>query len=209
MDERLNFLCDVANGISELLSNKEKEKKQVFVKEIYEDTKRVYQNFYEILNHAYFAIEAGEMSIDEAVKYLSDERLPFKATRDQIRGFMNHPYYQRNQELEWFNVGIRGVLCGGLHDFTELCLKSRYKESDKFVDIVIPFKGHHTIIEIIKSYDRNNMNSMFYSDLYSDLNEIEKEKEIKEDLLRNLKRQIQKIEESWQLVCDYYPKIMF
>jgi len=209
MDKRINFLCKVANGVSELLLNKEKEKKQFFVKEIYEETKRVYQNFYEILNYAYSAIEAGEMSIDEAVKYLNDERLPFKTSRDQLRGFMKHPYYQRNQELEWFNVGIRGVLCGGLHGLTEYSLKKRYKDPDKFADIIIPFKGCHTIMEIIKSYDRNNMDSLFYSDLYANLSEIEKEKEIKERLLEKIKWQIQKIDESWKIVCDNYPKIMF
>lgn len=210
MDKRINFLCSIANRISEIFLSKCKENKQVFVKEIFDETEKVYSNFRTVLQHAYSTIEIGEMTVDEAVKYFDDERLPFKSSRAKIRGYMKHPYYQRNQDLEWFNIGVVGVLCGGLHDATERFLSCKIKENDIFADTVVQFKGYHTIVDIINLYDRDNMNSLFYSDFYQHyLGGKEIEEAIRERLLVDIKKQIHKIDKSWQLVCDYYPKIMF
>ena len=209
MDERISFLCKIVNGISEMVIDKEKEKKQVFVKEIYEETKEVYDNFYEVLQYAYSEIDDGNMSIDEAVRYINDERLPFKSARDKVRGYMEHPYYKRNKELEWFAVGIKGVLCGGLHPTMETDLLANVNENDKFVNTVIPFKGYHTIVDIISLYDKKEDKSLFYSELYAGMNDIEKEKIITKRLLNDIKLQISQIEKSWKTVCEYYPKIMF
>lgn len=210
MDERISFLCKVANHISEMVFNKEKEKKQIFVKEIYEETKEVYDNFYEILQYAYSEIDSGNMSIDEAVRYFNDERLPFKSARDKIRGYMEHPYYQRNKDLELFAVGIKGVLCGGLHPTMEMhFLPCIIRENDKFVGNVITFKGYHTVVDIIRQYDRKSKKSLFYCELYEGLMDIEKEKKITKRLLNDIKLEIEQIEKSWRIVCEYYPKIMF
>ena len=64
MDERLNFLCGVTNRISELILNKKKGNKQVFVKEIFDETEKVYNNFRTVLQQAYSAIETGELRED-------------------------------------------------------------------------------------------------------------------------------------------------
>ena len=210
MDERITFLCKVVNGISEILFDKEKEKKQKFVQEIYEKTEEVYNNFYTILQYAYLEIDNENMTVDEAIFYFNNERLPFKSSRMKIRGYMKHPYYSRNQELEWFSVGVIGVLCGGMHDSIERFLNCNIKENDILVDTKVVFKGYHTIVDIINLYDRKNMDSLFYSDLYKHcLGGEELEEAIKKRLLRDIKRQIGKIDEAWQMVCDYYPKIMF
>ena len=210
MDERLSFLCGVANRISELFLNKKEEDRKVFVKEIFDETEKAYINFRTILQHAYFEIEIGKMTVDDAIKYFDDERLPFKSSRAKIRGYMKHPYYQRNQELELFNIGVMGVLCGGLHYVTERSLECKIKKNDKFSDTVVKFKGNHTIVDIINFYDRDNMNSLFYSDFYQHyLEKKELEEAIRERLLVDIKKQIDKIDKSWQIVCDYYPKIMF
>ena len=165
MDERLSFLCGVANRISELFLNKKEENRNVFVKEIFDETEKVYNNFRTILQHAYFEIEIGKMM---------------------------------------------GVLCGGLHDTTERFLECKIKENDIFADTVVEFKGYHTIVDVINLYDRDNMNSLFYSDFFQHyIGKKELEEAIRERLLVDIKKQIHKIDKSWQIVCDYYPKIMF
>lgn len=210
MDERISFLCKIVNGISEIVFDKEKEKKQAFVEEIYEETKEVYDNFYKILQYAYLEIDDGNMSIDEAMRYFNDERLPFKSARDKIRGYMEHPYYKRNKDLEVFAVGIKGVLCGGLHPVMEMhILPYVIKENGKFIDNVIEFRGYHTVVDLIYRYNRNNENSLFYWECYKDLSDTEKEKIITKRLLNDIKLQIDQIEKSWKIVCEYYPKIMF
>ena len=210
MDERITFLCKVVNEISEIISDKEKEKKQKLVQEIYEKTEEVYNNFYKILQYAYLEIDNGNMTVDEAIFYFNNERLPFKSSRMKIRGYMKHPYYSRNQELEWFNIGVMGVLCGGIHYSFERFLNCNIKENDIFVDTKVAFKGYHTIVDIINAYDRKNIASLFYSNFYKHyLVGEELEEAIKKSLLRDIKRQMGKIDEAWQIVCDYYPKIMF
>lgn len=210
MDERLNVLCGVVNKISESFIDKEKEKRQVFVKEIFEEIEKVYNNFMTVLYNAYSAIAVGDMTVDEAVKYFDDERLPFKSLRTKIKGFMKHPYYHKNQELEWFSIGVMGVLCGGLHDTTERFLGCEIRENDIFADTVVQFKGYHTIVDIINLYDRENKNSLFYSDFYRHyLGGKELEIAIRERLLADIKKQIHKIDKSWQMVCDHYPKILY
>lgn len=210
MDERITFLCEIVNRISEIISDKENKKKQGLVKAVYEKTEEVYNDFYRILQYAYLEIDSGNMTVDEAVRYFDHERFPFKSSRKKIRGYMQHPYYSRNQELEWFNIGVMGVLCGGIHDSIERFLNCSIKENDIFAETKVEFKGYHTIVDIMNLYDRKNMNSLFYSDFYKHyLGGEELEEAIRKRLLVDIKRQMGKIDKAWQMVCDYYPRIMF
>ena len=210
MNDKKSFLYKIIEIVSNLTVEKVRVHKQVFIKEIYEDTEEVFKNYYDILENAYLQVLNGAMSVDEAVQYFTEERLPFKASRMRIRGYMQHPYYSRNQSLTWFKIGIMGVLCGGMHDSIERFLLCNAKENDILEPTKVQFKGYHTIVDIINLYDRNNMDSLFYSDFYMHyLGNKDIEEAVKERLLGDIRRQINKIDKSWQLVCEYYPKLMF
>lgn len=207
MDERISFLCNATDNMYKTLSDKEKVKKQEFVKNVYEQTKEVYSNFYKILQYAYKEIDNGRMTVNEAVDYLNDERLPFKLARHELRGYIKQSYYRKNKELLWFSVGVRGILCGGVHGITNYILNPKFKRKDELP--IVPFRGAHTLTDIISAYDENNMKSWYYNEQFDNLSKNEKNREIRDKLLDDIKRQIRQIEESWEIVCETYPKIMF
>ena len=198
-------LLEIINKLLDGRIEYEKEKRKIFVQDIYKEIEIVYNDYMKLLYYVYSKIMSGEMSIDDAVKYFNEKRLPFKSSRSKIRGFIKNPYYQRNEDLVRFAIGIAGVLQGGLHTTTRNMVFYRRKEQDIFLDKTIEFKGYHTIVHLIGMYDRNDKKSLFYSDLRKQANS---EEIIRYRLIEDIKKQMRAIDEAWQLVCDYYPKLI-
>lgn len=210
MFEGLELLIKLVN---QLLDNNEKCHKEEFkfyIEDVYKMSEEIYMDFVKTLNTAYELIKLQEMSIDEVLLYFNDSRLPFRSSRAKIRGIIKHPDYYRNEAAFWFAIGAVGILEGGLHDSTERFLRANLQENDFSSDNRVYLKGNHTIVDIIRRYDRNNHNSLFFSDFFNHyLGEKEKDEAIKESLLRDIKRQIRKLDESWTLMCEYYPLLVF
>lgn len=186
----------------------EREELNFFVEEIYTTTEKIYNDFNHVFQKAYCLIKNGEMTVDEAIQYFDDSRLPFKSVRLKIRGVIKHPYYYRDADLIQFAIGVIGVLEGGLHDSTERILNAKPIENAIILDDKVIIKGYHTIVDVIQRYDRNNPGSLFYSEYYLHYLESDIEEIIKKDLLRDIRKQQNKIDQYWQNVCDYYPKII-
>lgn len=180
-----------------------------YIENVYKMSEEIYFDFEQTLNTAYKLIKSQKMSVDDVLLYLNDSRLPFRASRAKIRGIIKHPDYYRKEEALWFAIGAVGILEGGLHDSTESFLRTNLQENDIFPANKIYLKGAHTIVDIIRRYDRNNPNSLFFSDFFGQYGE-EKEKEdaICECLLKDIEKQIEKLDQSWALMCEYYPLLI-
>lgn len=206
MFEGLELLIKVVNR---LLDEDEKccEKEfKVYIEDVYKMVEEIYIDFQKTLNTAYELIKAEKMNIDDAILYFNDSRLPFKSSRAKIRGIIKHPDYYRNENAFWFAIGAVGVIEGGLHDSTERFLRANVLDNAILPEHRVFLKGNHTIVDIIKRYDRTNPSSLFYSDFFNHYcGEKDKEEAIKESLLKDIKRQIRKLDESWALMCEYHP----
>lgn len=203
------IFIDAIYKMMDFFRNNKKEDIDLFVKETYQTVEKIYSDYSYILKHAELEIKKENMSIDDAVLYFDEKRLPFKSARAHIRGMMKHPYFQKNEDLAWFSIGVLGVLQGGLHDSTERSLYAKTSEKAIILHDEIQMKGYHTIVDIIGRYDRNNKTSLFYAERFENWDDrMEVENVIKQCLLSDIKKQEEKIDQSWQLVCDYYPKLM-
>ena len=201
----------IINQVNKILDMGDKDKQkesEIFVQEMYEMTEKIYNDFSETLWTAYNSVINDQMTIDEAVYFLNDKRLPFKSVRAKVRGFMHHPYYYKDEHKIWFALGVIGVLEGGLHGFTEMALRSKIREED-ILNSQIYLKGNHTIVDIIARYDNESRYSFFSSEVYKYLfNSDNVDVIIKKSLLRDIKLQINSIDESWQRVCNNYPYLI-
>lgn len=204
MLELMKLVSEIANKLLDRYEDKNSKEIQILVKELFEDVQIIYSNFNEILNKAVYQLRYGEMSVDDCLVYLNNERLPFQAIRAKVRGFIKHPYYQTNPQLINFLLGIIGVLVGGLHDTTSQALDEQMRESDFIIEKYMDIKGYHTIMDIIYLYDKKNKKSLYYAERYKNYQENELEKAIKSRLIEDIEKQIEKIKESWQQTCDYY-----
>lgn len=203
------IFIDAIYKMMDFFRNNKKEDIDLFVKETYQTVEKIYSDYSYILKHAELEIKKENMSIDDAVLYFDEKRLPFKSARAHIRGMMKHPYFQKNEDLAWFSIGVLGVLQGGLHDSTERSLYAKTSEKAIILHDEIQMKGYHTIVDIIGRYDRSNKTSLFYAERFENWDDrMEVENVIKQCLLSNIKKQEEKIDQSWQLVCDYYPKLI-
>lgn len=206
MFEGLNLLIGLIN---KLLDEDEKhyaKEFKLYIEDVYKMSEEIYIDFQKILNTAYELIKSRKMNIDDAILYFNDRRLPFKSSRAKIRGIIKHPDYYRNKEGFWFAIGAAGIIEGGLHDSTERFLMANIQENAILPENKVYLKGHHTIVDIIQRYDRNNPDSLFYSDFFNHyLGGKNKEEAIRESLLRDIKKQMRKLDESWSLMCEYYP----
>ena len=203
------IFIDAIYKMMDFFRNNKKEDIDLFVKDTYRTVEKIYSDYSRILKHAELEIKKENMSIDDAVLYFDEKRLPFKSARAHIRGMMKHPYFQKNEDLAWFSIGVLGVLQGGLHDSTERSLYAKTSEKAIILHDEIQMKGYHTIVDIIGRYDRNNKTSLFYAERFENWDDrMEVENVIKQCLLSDIKKQEEKIDQSWQLVCDYYPKLM-
>lgn len=206
MEKVIETIMNLVYKIIDIDDENNKKELQFFIKDIYEVTEKIYYDFDKVLQEAYNALDNEEMSVDEAVKYFDNSRLPFKSARAKVRGMMTHPYYCKNTEIRYFAIGVIGVLEGGLHETAEFTIIPRKSENTYIYLDKISLKGYHTIVDIIKTYDRTDPRSIFNRECY--INDINAEEKIKQNLMSHIKRQQRTIERSWQRVCDYYPKIM-
>lgn len=205
----IEFIYEIVNKLIDDGDEIKQKEFQSFVKDIYIAAEEIYADYRKVLSFGLKSLQNNEMSIDEIILYLNDSRLPFKAARSRVRGFIKHPYYTRNEELTWFAVGIVGILEGGLHSSTERFLNAQAGDNDIFFDSRIELKGYHTIVDFINDYDRNNPKSLFYSEAFKHYTrDLTREAAVKNRLICDIKKQIKKLDESWQLVCDHYPQII-
>ena len=203
------MIIDAIYKMIDFFRNNKKEDIDLFVKDTYRTVEKIYSDYSCILKQAELEVKKGNMSIDDAVLYFDEKRLPFKSARAHIRGMMKHPYFQKSEKLGWFSIGVLGVLQGGLHDSTERSLNAKMSENAIILHDEIQMKGYHTIVDIIGRYDRNNKNSLFYAERFANWDDrTEVENVIKQCLLSDIKKQEEKIDQSWQLVCDYYPRLI-
>lgn len=210
MEKMINAVINTIEMLMTQVNRIDADKKEEFVKDVYNKTEEIYLDFRKTLKHVYDSLDSDNITIDEAVKYLDNSRLPFISIRSRIRGYVIHPFYDRDENASGFAIGIMGVLMGGLHDTTEAALGTIINENDLFTNYRIQLKGHHTIVDIINLYDRNKESSLFFSDYYQQYKDsLKRENEIKKRLQRDLKKQIEKIDSSWNRVNEYYPKILF
>lgn len=206
----LEFIYEIVNKLIDDGDDLKQKELQSFVKDIYSATEEIYMDYRKVLSFGLKMLQKNEMSIDEVILYFNDSRLPFKASRSKVRGFIKHPYYTQNEELTWFAVGIVGILEGGLHSLTEQFLHAQAEENDIFFDTRIELKGYHTIVDFINDYDRNNPKSLFYCEAFKHYTkDLIREDAVKNRFICDVKKQILKLDESWQLVCDHYPHLIF
>ena len=89
MLELMKLVSEIANKLLDRYEDKNSKEIQILVKELFEDVQIIYSNFNEILNKAVYQLRYGEMSVDDCLIYLNNERLPFQAIRAKVRGFIN------------------------------------------------------------------------------------------------------------------------
>ena len=129
MFEGLDILIKLINQfLNENEKYYEKEFK-IYIEDVYKMTEGIYSDFQRILNTTYILIKSEKMDIDDAILYLNNNRLPFKASRAKIRGIIKHPEYYKNKKAFWFAIGVVGIIEGGIHETTELFLKANINEN--------------------------------------------------------------------------------
>lgn len=113
MFEGLDILIKLINQfLNENEKYYEKEFK-IYIEDVYKMTEGIYSDFQRILNTTYILIKSEKMDIDDAILYLNNNRLPFKASRAKIRGIIKHPEYYKNKKAFWFAIGVVGIIEGG------------------------------------------------------------------------------------------------
>lgn len=160
-------------------------KYNTYIQDIYDKTKIVVNDYFEILNKTKHFLESHQKTLDEIIEFLEDERVDFRVIRCEIRAVAKtDTFYLQDTDYANFMRGVLGVLQGGL-------------ESEVLTDRGIDNVYHnHTINDIIEECKirnkfKNNSNII----------------ELNSELIDAVNEQEEELKKSWELVCESYVKI--
>lgn len=178
-------LLEFINYILEIIKKNSSHNYDIYIKNIYDTTKIIVDNYFKILNQTKHFLESHQKTLDEIIVFLENERVDFRTIRCEVRAIVTaDPFYLQNNDYANFMRGVLGVLQGGL-------------ESNILTDRGINGIYHnHTINDIIeecknkKQYENNSNKIELCMELIDAINEQEEE-----------------LSKSWELVCKSYTKI--
>lgn len=94
-------------------------KYNTYIQDIYDKTKIVVNDYFEILNKTKHFLESHQKTLDEIIEFLEDERVDFRVIRCEIRAVVKtDTFYLQDTDYANFMRGVLGVLQGGLESLT-------------------------------------------------------------------------------------------
>lgn len=158
---------------------------ETYIQEIYDETEKIVDNYYRILNKTKHFLENHQRSLSEIIEFLEDERVEFRTIRGKVRSIvLTDSFYLKNSDCANFMRGVLGTLQGGLES-TVL--------TDRGNDEVY---HNHTINDIIEECKNKR-------EYENDNNKIE----LCQELIETINEQEEELSKSWDLVCKSYIKI--
>lgn len=151
------------------------------IDDLFQKSKTIVDDYNKILIELETQFLKSNMTIDEAIIYLEESRIPFKSLRAYVSCFIEKEYYTPNDdiEMEMFLRGILGVLQGGL--------ERGESYPQKFISDTF---NNHTILDMIWRCEL--------------LRTEEDPNELREILVGYIRRQVQELDNAWKLVCKSY-----
>lgn len=149
------------------------------IDDLFQKTKIIVDDYNKILIELETDFLRNNMTIDEAIVYLEESRIPFKALRAYVSCFIEKGYYATNDDMEMFFRGILGVLQGGL--------ERAESYPQRFVSDTF---NNHTILDMIWECEL--------------LRNEEDTDELREILLKYTRKQMHELDNAWRLVCKSY-----
>lgn len=174
----ISLIKDLINWIDRRKSEDDLHLNQ-YIDLLFEKTKIIVDDYYKILLVLETQFLKNSMTLDEAIIYLEESRIPFKSLRAYVGCFIEKGYYTSSDDMEMFLRGILGVLQGGLEKGE---IKPQRYISDTF--------NNHTILDMIWKCEL--------------LRNEEDPDELREILLGYIRKQVKELENAWELVCKSY-----
>lgn len=181
-----------------------------YVEITFNDAKKIYEDLTNILGHVEQEFSDKHLSVQEAISYIKNSRIPFKAARRDLHSKLIVTIFNSKEEedMYMFAIGVRGVLQGGMSgeyaDRISIISNSYYKRFEKGEGLLL-YQGKHTLADLVERFDKDNIFSIYYekTDKYCGC----KEEYINKEFKNAITRQIISIDEYWKLTTIAYQKI--
>ena len=210
--EGYSKIIDFIKDIIEYRKNKNEKRYDEYVETIFKEAKLIYEDLIKILFYVKQEFLNGELSVQNAIKYIEMSRVPFKATRRELHSKLIVAIFNTKEEEDMFMfaVGIRGVMQGGMAgeyaDNVSLIINNYYNRYD-IEDGLLLYQGKHTLADLVDYFVNNNPDSIYYekrTDIYGG-----EEEYINKKFIDVIGQQIKSIEEYWKLTTIAYEKIKY
>lgn len=204
MGDTNNYFSVIKSMLS-ILSKRNVEIQAEYVEKVYNQASQIYEDYYKILNDSRMDLKYNQKSIKEVVKFLDHKRLPFKSARDNMRGVLSIDYYNDNNLIKKFSIGIMGMLEGGIYnDSIQIDEDSDLSYLNSYIDP----QNRHALVDIIKKYDPS-ISEYIYTGITAHRPDIDIAKKTREMLIRDIELQLKAIETYWAISIKAYNELKY
>lgn len=164
MDSIFNLIFE----LKKLFEKRYEDRKSFFkcyIEPTYCDTKQVYSDLKNILQHATDMLLDPMTDHSCVVEYLKGARLPLQFNRAELRSrtYLITNKVSHKTDLFMFAISIRGILCGGM---TGKFFQSNMNMIDRYINglqidqEILFYEGNHALLDLINRFDiKNNKHS--------------------------------------------------
>lgn len=207
---------NLVNFVKEIIVNDRIQTEKIYneyIESSYTDIKNIYEDLIKILFHVKYGVERKKLTVQEAIEYIEDSRIPFKAIRRQLSSKIVIAFFNKKveEDIFMFALGIRGILQGGMTGVYADNISSEIKKYVKTIDFsersLMLYQGNHTLTDLVDYFNEDNPKSIYYVD--EKLQYKKKDDYIKEKFLDSVDKQISSVEEYWILTTLAYERVKY